>query len=115
MAEHISPISIAQQLHQRDLFYFTPLLLADLYGLERRQAYRLLARLRAAGLVAEVERGKFLLLGLEPARVLSNPLPGRERAHGFSPPSEGGAGGGWVSPLPRPACVRRSTVVEWQV
>jgi len=74
MAEHLSPISIAQQLHQRDLFYFTPSFLADLYGLERRQVYRLLVRLRAAGLIAEVERGKFLLLGLEPARVLSNPL-----------------------------------------
>ena len=74
MTERLSPISVARQLHQRDLFYFTPALLADLLGLERRQAYRLLVRLRAAGLVAEVEQGKFLLLGLEPARVLSNPL-----------------------------------------
>ena len=74
MTEHLSSISIAQQLCQHDLFYFTPSLLADLFELDRRQVYRLGARLKADRLVAEVERGKFLLLGLEPARVLSNPL-----------------------------------------
>ncbi len=67
-------ISIAQRLRQQDLFYFTPVLLAALLGLERRQAYNLIARLKAAGLVCEVEKGKFLLLGLEPERVFSNPL-----------------------------------------
>ncbi len=72
--ENLSAISIARQLRQRDLFYFTPSLLADLFNLERRQAYRWLARLKAEGLVAEVEKGKFLLLGLEPERVLSHPL-----------------------------------------
>lgn len=72
--ENLSTISIARQLRQRDLFYFTPSLLADLFNLERRQAYRWLARLKAKGLVAEVEKGKFLLLGLEPERVLSHPL-----------------------------------------
>lgn len=74
MAEVLSPISVAQRLHQHDLFYFTPSLLADLLGLGRRQAYRLIARLKAEGLVDEVEKGKFLLLGLEPERALSNPL-----------------------------------------
>ncbi len=74
MSEHLSPISIAQRLHQNDLFYFAPPLLADLLNLDRRQAYRLIARLRDAGLVDEVEKGKYLLLGLEPERVLSNPL-----------------------------------------
>ena len=74
MAEYLSPISVAQRLHQHDLFYFTPSLLADLFSLDRRQAYRLIARLKVEGLVDEVEKGKFLLLGLEPERVLSNPL-----------------------------------------
>jgi len=74
MAEHLSPISLARGLRRRDLFYFTPSLLMDLFGLKRRQVYRLLARLKAEVLVAEVEKGKFLLLGLEPERVLSNPL-----------------------------------------
>lgn len=74
MTEHLSAISVAQRLRQQDLFYFTPALLAALFGLERRQVYNLIARLKAAGLVGEVEKGKFLLLGLEPERVLSNPL-----------------------------------------
>lgn len=46
MTEHLSPISVAQRLHQTDLFFFTPLLLADLFGLKRRRAYRLIARLK---------------------------------------------------------------------
>ena len=74
MAEHLSPIYIGQQLAQKDLFYFTPALLADMFDLGQRQAYRLIARLRDKGLVDQVEKGKYLLLGLEPERVLSNPL-----------------------------------------
>lgn len=74
MAEIVSTISVARKLRQSDLFYFTPSLLADLLGLTPRQAYRLVARLKADGLVDEVEKGKCLLLGLEPEMVLSNPL-----------------------------------------
>jgi predicted transcriptional regulator of viral defense system len=74
MTKVLSSIYVAQQLRQNDLFYFTPSLLADLLSLTRRQAYRLVARLRADGLVDEVERGKYLLLGLDPEMVLSNPL-----------------------------------------
>jgi len=74
MAEVLSSIYVARQLRQSDLYYFTPSLLADLFGLARRQAYRLISRLEVDGLVDEVERGKYLLLGLEPEVVLSNPL-----------------------------------------
>lgn len=74
MAEKLTPVYIAQELQRRDLFYFTPSLLSDLFELRRRQAYRLINRLRGEGLVAEVEKGKFLLLGLQPERVLANPL-----------------------------------------
>jgi predicted transcriptional regulator of viral defense system len=74
MAEHLSSTYVAQRLHQHDLFYFTPSLLADLLSLEQRRTYRLVARLKDEGLVDEVEKGKYLLLGLEPERVLSNPL-----------------------------------------
>jgi len=74
MAEILSSIYVARQLRRSDLFYFTPSLLADLLSLTQRQAYRLIARLRADGLVDEVEKGKYLLLGLEPEMVLSNPL-----------------------------------------
>lgn len=74
MTAFVSPISAARTLRQHDLYYFTPSLLADLLGLERRQVYRLLARLRAEELVVEIEKGKFLLAGLEPEKVLANPL-----------------------------------------
>ncbi|HNS52671.1 MAG TPA: type IV toxin-antitoxin system AbiEi family antitoxin [Anaerolineae bacterium] len=74
MAEILPSISIARRLRQSELFYFTPGLLADLLGLTRRQAYRLVARLASDGLADEVEKGKYLLLGLEPEMVLSNPL-----------------------------------------
>jgi len=74
MMEKVSPIYAARQLQQRDLFSFTPALVADLFSLTRRQAYRLLERMAAEELVAAVERGHFLLLGLAPERVLANPL-----------------------------------------
>jgi predicted transcriptional regulator of viral defense system len=74
MNENLSPISIVQQLHQRDLYYFTPRLLADLFGLDIDRVYHLVARLKESGLIVEVENGKYLLLGFEPERVLSNPL-----------------------------------------
>ena len=74
MAGNIPPISLARRLRQSDLFYFTPALVADLFSLSRRQAYRIIARLVAEGLADEVENGKYLLLGLEPELVLSNPL-----------------------------------------
>jgi predicted transcriptional regulator of viral defense system len=74
MSEHLSPISIVRQLHQRDLFYFTPRTLSDLLTLDLAYVYHLVARLKADGLIAEVEKGKYLLLGFEPERVLSNPF-----------------------------------------
>jgi predicted transcriptional regulator of viral defense system len=74
MNGNLSPIYVAQQLRQRDLFYFTPSLLADLFSLDRRRVYRLIARLKDKALITEVEQGKYLLLGLEPEQVLSNPL-----------------------------------------
>ena len=74
MAELLSSTYVAQLLHQLNLFYFTPSLLANLLSLKQRQTYRLVARLKDEGLVDEVEKGKYLLLGLEPERVLSNPI-----------------------------------------
>ena len=74
MSTNLSPISIVQQLHRQDLFYFTPHLLADLLTLDMAHVYYLLARLKESGLIAEVEKGKYLVLGFEPERVLSNPL-----------------------------------------
>jgi predicted transcriptional regulator of viral defense system len=74
MQSNLAPISIIRQLRQRDLFYFTPSMLSDLFTLDLARVYRLVARLKEDGLIVEVEKGKYLLLGLEPERVLSNPL-----------------------------------------
>jgi predicted transcriptional regulator of viral defense system len=74
MSTKLSPISVVQQLHRQDLFYFTPRLLSDLLALDVPHAYYLLARLKESGLIAEVENGKYLVLGFEPERVLANPL-----------------------------------------
>ncbi|MGD8245504.1 MAG: hypothetical protein PVI63_09960 [Anaerolineae bacterium] len=61
MNEKLTPIYVARQLRQRDLFYFTPSLLADLFRLDRRRAYGLIARLKDKALITEVEKGKYLL------------------------------------------------------
>jgi predicted transcriptional regulator of viral defense system len=74
MKRILSSIYVAQRLRESNLYYLGPGLLADLFDLDARSAYRLVARLRDEGLIEEVEKGKYLLLGLEPARVLSNPL-----------------------------------------
>jgi len=74
MKQKINSISVARQLLEREEFYFSPATLVALLDLDRQVAYRLVARLRSDGLAAEVEKGKYLLLGLEPERVLSNPL-----------------------------------------
>src|SRR6266849_2788831 len=69
-----SPVSVARSLLAEEQYYFTPALLASLLRLDHKQAYRLAARLNDVGLAAKIEKGKYLLLGLEPERVLSNPL-----------------------------------------
>ena len=74
MKPNLAPISTVRWLRRHDLFYFTPRMLGDLLTLDRERVYRLVARLKREKLIAEVEKGKYLLLGLEPERVLSNPL-----------------------------------------
>ncbi|NUQ37799.1 MAG: hypothetical protein HUU23_08395 [Caldilineales bacterium] len=74
MNTNLSPISVLQRLRQLDLFFVTPRLLIDLFDLSPSRAYRLLAQLKQMNLAAEVENGKYLVLGLEPERVLANPL-----------------------------------------
>jgi len=74
MKLNLAPIPVIRQLVQHDLFYFTPRILGDLFTLDRGRVYRLVARLKEEGLIVEVENGKYLLLGLEPERALSNPL-----------------------------------------
>jgi predicted transcriptional regulator of viral defense system len=74
MKRFIDSIYVIRRLRQSNLYALTPGLLADLFDLDRRAVHRLISRLRSEELIDEVERGKYLLLGLEPERVLSNPL-----------------------------------------
>ena len=74
VADHLTVISTARMLHERELFYFSSRTLAHLLALNPSQVHQLVRQLMRAGLVAEIENGKYLLLGFEPERVLSNPL-----------------------------------------
>jgi predicted transcriptional regulator of viral defense system len=74
MTQQITPISIAQALILNELFAFNSRTISLLFGLDKFQTLSLLDRMEQAGLVARVEQGKFLLLGLTPEKVLSNPL-----------------------------------------
>lgn len=74
MGENLSAISAIQRLHELDLFFVTARTLADLFDLPPARVYRLVGELKEMGLLAEVENGKYLVLGFEPERVLANPL-----------------------------------------
>ncbi|RPH61775.1 MAG: hypothetical protein EHM81_03580 [Chloroflexi bacterium] len=74
MTLQISPITTAQKLLHYDLFAFSSRILADLFGLDKFQTSNLLQRMEQVGLVARIEQGKYVLLGLTPEKVLSNPL-----------------------------------------
>lgn len=74
MAQQITPISATQTLIQNELFAFNSRTISALFGLDKFQTLSLLDRMEKDGLVARIEQGKFLLLGLTPERVLSNPL-----------------------------------------
>jgi predicted transcriptional regulator of viral defense system len=74
MSENLTPISVLKRLHELDLLFVTTRTLADLFELPRARVYRLVSQLQEMGLLAEVENGKYLVLGFEPERVLANPL-----------------------------------------
>lgn len=65
---------IIKTLRSKDIFYFTPRLLGDIFDLSGRNIYIFIDRLKKQEFICEVERGKYLVLGLEPERVLSNPF-----------------------------------------
>jgi len=74
MAQQITPISISRLLLQHELFAFNSRTVADLLGLDKMQTTRLLQRMEGDSLIARIERGKYILLGLTPEQALSNLL-----------------------------------------
>jgi len=73
MNQQITPISAARELLQHDVYAFNSRTISALFGLDKFQTHNLLRRLEQDGLVASVEPGKYLLLGLTPEKTLSNP------------------------------------------
>lgn len=65
---------ILSKLYREDLYYFTTKMFADLFEVNRAKAYQSVFALKQRDLVREIEKGKNLVLGFEPHRVLSNPL-----------------------------------------
>lgn len=70
----ITTISTARFLLRQGLFVFESHTVGDLLNLEKTRTSHLLRRMEREGLVARLERGKYLLLGLTPEQTLSNPL-----------------------------------------
>jgi len=63
---------IIKMLFEQEYYYFTVRELAGLLNIPIEKSYSLVPRLEKKGFIRSVERGKYLLLGFEPERVLSN-------------------------------------------
>jgi predicted transcriptional regulator of viral defense system len=74
MMQQITPISTSRLLLQHELFAFNSRTVADLLGLDKMQTIRLLQRMEGDSLIARIEQGKYVLLGLAPEQALSNLL-----------------------------------------
>jgi predicted transcriptional regulator of viral defense system len=67
-------IHILRRLREADLYYVSAATLAALLDVPRARAYAMLRGLADQGLVQPVEAGKYVVLGLEPERVLADPF-----------------------------------------
>lgn len=65
---------ILSKLYKQGLFYFTTKTFSDFFEVSRTKAHQTIFSLKKRDLIREVERGKYLLLGFEPEKVLSNPF-----------------------------------------
>lgn len=65
---------ILSSLYQKEVLYFTSKMFTDLFGVSRTKANQSVFSLKQKGLIKEVEKGKYLVLGFEPQRVLANPF-----------------------------------------
>lgn len=65
---------ILSSLYQKEVMYFTTRMFSDLFDISKTKAYQSVFYLKQKHLIREVEKGKYLVLGFEPYRVLSNPF-----------------------------------------
>ncbi|MBM4401984.1 MAG: hypothetical protein FJ044_01965 [Candidatus Cloacimonetes bacterium] len=71
---NLSTNYIISTLYQKEVIYFTIQTLADIFNIDSRKASQVALSLKNKNFIQEIEKGKYLLLGFEPERVLSNPF-----------------------------------------
>ncbi len=64
---------VIKRLLNRDIYYFTPDFLSNFLNLKKEKVYNLLKTLQRKELVERIEKGKYLVVGFEPERILSRP------------------------------------------
>ncbi|PIU52138.1 hypothetical protein COS91_00745 [Candidatus Desantisbacteria bacterium CG07_land_8_20_14_0_80_39_15] len=65
---------IIQTLYERGLHYFDIILFSHIFGISHLKSSQVFKNLEKKNFVTEVEKGKYLLLGFESHRVLSQPF-----------------------------------------
>jgi len=65
---------IMKILHELELYYFSPNEISSLFDFPKVKTYEILRHLKHKGLIQSLESGKYLLLGFQPERVLSNTM-----------------------------------------
>jgi len=71
--QKLSSDYVIKQLLKDDIYYFTPDFLSHYFQVEKERVYNLLKTLQRNELIERIEKGKYLVLGFEPDRVLSRP------------------------------------------
>ena len=71
--QKLSSDYVIKELLNKDIYYFTPDFLSHYLQVEKERVYNLLKTLQRKELVERIEKGKYLVLGFEPDRVLSRP------------------------------------------
>jgi predicted transcriptional regulator of viral defense system len=71
---NLSTNYIIKTLFDKELYYFTVRDLAGILNIPVRKAYTHIPGIEDKGFIKSIEKGKYLLLGFEPERVLSNPF-----------------------------------------
>lgn len=72
--KHLTANYILTQLYSQNLLFFSSKLFAEFFGINTKKAYQIIFSLKKRELIKEVERDRYLVLGYEPHRVLSNPF-----------------------------------------
>lgn len=71
--QKLSSDYVIRQLLKDDIYYFTPDFLSHYLQIENEKVYNLLKTLQHKEFIKRIEKGKYIVLGLEPDRVLSRP------------------------------------------